>query len=89
MSKTKDALLNWDDLADAHEHELDAYLTPETLSEAEVSALERQSLGKELEELALRMQKTLDRVRYYGESIDADEFDFLHREVLRITKNFS
>lgn len=73
------------EFADASE--LDEFLTPEELTEAEVIALERQTIAQELDELATRMQKSIDRVRYYGEVIDSDEFDFLHREVLRIRKN--
>jgi hypothetical protein len=85
LSKLKETV-DWEKFADAHE--LDDYLGPEELTELEVMTLERLSLSKELEELAERMQKSLDRVRYYGESIDADEFEFLHREVLRLRKNF-
>lgn len=87
MSKTKDALLNWDGLADAHE--LDEYFTPDELTETEVLDLERLSLHKELEELSGRMLRRLDRMKYYGEALDYDEFEFLHREVLRIKGNFS
>ena len=86
MSKIKDAI-NWDQLADASE--LEDYLTPEELSEADLLRLERLSLGTELNELSERMLKRLDRMKYYGETLDYDEFEFLHREVLRIKKNFS
>ncbi len=79
--------IDWDSLADASE--LDDFLSPEELSEIDVMRLERQSLGQELEDLALRMLRTLDRVRLYGEAIDPDEFDFLHREVLRLRKLFA
>jgi hypothetical protein len=67
--------------------ELDAHLTPEELSETETLMLERQTIAAELRDLAERMKRTLDRVKYYGENVDADEFEFLHREVLRIQGN--
>lgn len=85
MSKIKDSI-DWDALAD--HSELDEWLTPEELSEADVLHLERQSLMTELHDLAERMLKRLDRMKYYGEALDYDEFEFLHREVLRIKKNF-
>jgi hypothetical protein len=78
--------VDWEKFADAHE--LDDYLHPDDLSEVEVMALERLSLGKELEELAERILRRLDRMKYYGEALDYDEFEFLHREVLRLRKNF-